>query len=69
MKSRREFLATAVASLTTSSGQTKGILAGLFVTDETERIDGAFHDSASGGRDMVDKAEDPRITRARLSGR
>src|ERR1700678_3076506 len=71
MKTRREFLTTTVAgaaSLTASSGQTKKTLAGLFVADETGRKDASFNDSASGGRDMVDKAEDPRITRARLSG-
>src|ERR1700675_2225831 len=71
MKSRREFLATAVAgaaSLAASSGQTRATLAGPSIVDETGRRDRAFNDSASGGRDMVDKAEDPRITRARLSG-
>jgi basic membrane lipoprotein Med (substrate-binding protein (PBP1-ABC) superfamily) len=71
MKTRREFLATAVAgaaSLTASSGQMRKTLAGFLVTDETGPKDTAFNDSASGGRDMADKAEDPRITRARLSG-
>jgi len=71
MKSRREFLATAVvgaASLAASSGQTRETLAGLFVTDETGRKDAALNDSTRGGRDMADRAEDPRITRARLSG-
>jgi hypothetical protein len=71
MKSRREFLATAVAgaaSLAASSGQTRVTLAGLSIVGETGRKANAFNDPASGGRDMVDKAEDPRITRARLSG-
>jgi len=71
MKSRREFLATPVAcgaSLAARSGQTRETLAGLFVTDETGRKDASLNDSTWGDRDMVDKAEDPRITRARLSG-
>ncbi|HWO37259.1 MAG TPA: hypothetical protein VNO32_51445 [Candidatus Acidoferrum sp.] len=71
MKTRREFLATAVAgaaSLAASSGQTRATPAGLSIVDEAGRRDRAFSDSGSGGRDMVDKGEDPRITRARLSG-
>jgi hypothetical protein len=68
---RREFLATAVAgaaSLAASSGQTRETRTGLFVTDETGREDASLTDLTGGGRDMDDKAEDPRITRARLSG-
>jgi hypothetical protein len=70
-ESRRQFLATAAAgaaSLAASSGQTRVTLAGLSIVGETGRKANAFNDSALGGRDMVDKAEDPRITRARLPG-
>jgi hypothetical protein len=71
MKSRREFLATTVvgaASLAASSGETRATLAGLSIVGGTGRKARAFNDLVSGGRGMVDKAEDPRITRARLSG-
>jgi hypothetical protein len=71
MKTRREFLATtiaAVASLTNGSGQTRATLGGLSVADEAEGKDSVFNHSTRGGRDMADKAEDPRIRRARLSG-
>jgi hypothetical protein len=71
MKSRREFIATSVAgaaSLAASSGQTRNTPAELFFNDETGRKDTAFIDSTPGDRNMADRAEDPRITRARLSG-
>jgi hypothetical protein len=71
MNTRREFLATtiaAAASLTNSSSQTRATLAVLSVVDEAGAKDPAFNGSNRGGRDMADKAEDPRITRARLSG-
>src|SRR5271170_985568 len=38
------------------------------ITSGPGRKDGSFNDPASGGLDMVDETEDPRITRARLSG-
>src|ERR1700720_2980035 len=71
MKTRTEFLATtiaAAASLSNGSGQTRATLTGLSVVDEIRGKDTVFNDSTQGCRDMADKAEDPRITRARLSG-
>src|SRR6202790_4808935 len=70
MKNRREFLANTIAAaalLTNSSGQTLP-LSGLSTMDETGRRDTASDDPNSGGQYMTDKGEDPRITRARLSG-
>jgi hypothetical protein len=58
MKTRREFLATAVAgpaSLAASSGQARATPAGLSIVDEDGRKDRAFNDSGSGGRDIVDR--------------
>ena len=65
MTTRRTFIAATIAtaaSLASSSGQTSGALAGGAAESEhklgkTER-----------GKHMQDQAEDPRITRARLSG-
>ena len=71
MKNRREFLATTIAAaalLTDSSGQTAAALSGLSIVDETGRKDPESNDSTPGGQGMADKAEDPRIRRARLSG-
>jgi hypothetical protein len=71
MKTRREFLATtiaAAASLTNNSGQLSATLAGLSIAAESKRKDKVFNDSIPGGQDMTDKAEDPRVRRARLSG-
>jgi len=71
MKNRREFLATTIAAaalLTDSSGPTAAALSGLSIVDETGRRDTESNDSTSGGQVMADKAEDPRIRRARLSG-
>src|SRR6202140_5974713 len=70
MNTRREFLATAIAAaalLTNSSGQTAA-LSGLSTMDETGRKDTVSSDPAPGDQYMTDKGEDPRITRARLSG-
>jgi hypothetical protein len=70
MKTRREFLATTIAAaalLTSSSGQTAA-LSGLSTVDETGRKDTVSNDPTPGGQYMTDKGEDPRITRARLSG-
>ena len=71
MKTRREFLATTIATaalLTNKSGQTAAALSGLSIVDETGRKDTETNHLTPGGQDMTDKAEDPRITRARLSG-
>src|ERR1700737_5490769 len=70
MKTRRDFLATTIAVaalLSNSSGQTLA-LSGLSTMDETGRKDTAYDDPNPGGQYMTDKGEDPRITRARLSG-
>jgi hypothetical protein len=70
MKTRREFLATAIAAaalLTKSSGQTAA-LSGLSTMNDTGRNDTPTDDTTPGGQYMTDKGEDPRITRARLSG-
>src|SRR6202046_1150491 len=70
MKTRREFLATTIAAaalLTSSASQTEA-LSGLSTMEETGREDPAFDDPTPGGQYMTDKAEDPRIIRARLSG-
>jgi hypothetical protein len=71
MKTRRQFLATTIASaasLTNNSGQASATLRGLSIAADSGRKDTEFKDSTPGGQDMTDKAEDPRITRARLSG-
>ena len=69
MATRREFLATTIpaAALLTGSGQTAA-LSGLSTLDESGRKDTVPNDPTPGGQDMIDRAEDPRITRARLSG-
>jgi hypothetical protein len=70
MTTRREFLVTTIAAAAlpaNRSGQALATLSGLFIADETGR-DTTFNDSIPGGHDMTDKAEDPRIRRARLSG-
>jgi hypothetical protein len=70
MKTRREFLATTLAAaalLTNSSGQNE-TLSGLPAADETGHKDMVSNDPVPGGEHMNDKAEDPRIRRARLSG-
>jgi hypothetical protein len=70
MKTRREFLATtitAAALLTNSSGQTAA-MSRLSAMDEPRPKDSVSNDPTPGDQDMTDKAEDPRITRARLSG-
>src|ERR1700675_2557732 len=70
MNTRREFLATTIAAaalLTNSSGQTAA-LSGLSTMDETGRKETVSNAPAPGDQYMTDKGEDPRITRARLSG-
>ena len=70
MKTRREFLVTmtAVAASLTSGSNQAAALSGLSSPDEPGRNDAVPNDATPGGQDMMDKAEDPRITRARLSG-
>jgi hypothetical protein len=70
MKTRREFLVTmtAVAASLTSGSNQAAALSGLSSQDEPGRNDAVPNDATPGGQDMMDKAEDPRITRARLSG-
>jgi hypothetical protein len=71
MTNRREFLVTTIAAAALPAngwGQALATLPGLSIADETGRKDTAFNDSILGGHDMTDKAEDPRIRRARLSG-
>ena len=68
MATRREFLATTIpAALLTGSAHT-AVLSGLSTLDESGRKDTVLNNVTTGGQDMTDKAEDPRVTRARLSG-
>ena len=71
MKTRREFLVTTLAAtalLTNGSGHTAATLAVLPTADEPGRKSPLFDDATAGGEGMADKAEDPRIRRARLAG-
>jgi hypothetical protein len=71
MKTRRGFIATTVAtvaSLTGGLSQSFAGPSGSRVPDGARQIDLVLDDPASGDRDMTDRAEDPRITRARLAG-
>src|ERR1700686_5404525 len=71
MKTRREFLVTTLAVtalLTNGSGQTAAVLAVLPTADELGRKSPLSDNATSGGQGMADKAEDPRIRRARLAG-
>jgi hypothetical protein len=71
MKNRREFLATtipAAALLTANSVETRATPSGLSGVDDIKRKPEGFSDATPGDRDMADKAEDPRIRRARLAG-
>ena len=70
MKTRREFLATAIAAvvLLTKSSALSAAQSGLSTADETRRKDSVSNNRVPGGQYMTDKGEDPRITRARLSG-
>ena len=65
MTTRRTFIAATIATaatLASSSGQTLGALAGG-AADSEHKLG-----KKERGKDMQDQAEDPRITRARLSG-
>jgi hypothetical protein len=71
MSTRREFLATtlvAAASLTHNSGQATNTSSKLSIPDLDEQQNAATNDSTPRNSDMPDKAEDPRIRRARLAG-
>jgi hypothetical protein len=71
MKNRREFLATtipAAALLTTSTGENRASLAGVSTAEKGGRESTVSLHSTPGGRDVADRAEDPRIRRARLAG-
>ena len=71
MKTRREFLATTVtvaALLTDGSGKAAASLSRFPIADDTGGRDTESNDLASGGLDMTDRAEEPRVRRARLSG-
>jgi hypothetical protein len=71
MKNRREFLAStipAAALLTTSSAENTAILGGLSEVEEGKRKSTGLNQRTTGVRNMADKAEDPRIRRARLAG-
>ena len=69
MATRREFLATTISAvaLLTGSGHTS-VLSELSTLDESGQKDTVPDDPTPGGQEMTDKAEDPRVTRARLSG-
>jgi hypothetical protein len=70
MKTRRDFLAAAIAAaavLTNCSSQTAA-LSGPSAVGEDGRKDAGFDELIPAGQYMTDKGEDPRITRARLSG-
>jgi hypothetical protein len=72
MKTRREFIATtiaATASLASGPGQAAAAESGAVpVADESGRKYPAQDGAPLGGPKMMDKAEDPRIRRARLAG-
>jgi hypothetical protein len=71
MKTRRDFIAAAVvavASLSDSTGQALAASSEFSKADEAEMKTPISNDSTPGGQDMTDKAEDPRIRRARLAG-
>jgi hypothetical protein len=71
MKTRREFLTTtlvAAASLTHKSGEATNTSPELAVPDLDEQQDARTNDSTPRSPEMSDKAEDPRIRRARLAG-
>lgn len=72
MKTRREFIATtiaATASLASGPGQAAAAESGaVLLADEPGRKYPAQDGAPSGGPEMTDKAEDPRIRRARLAG-
>jgi hypothetical protein len=71
MITRRKFLASvtaAAASLAGNYGKTLTTLSGLSVAAEAGATSPTFNNSTQRGEDMTETAEDPKITRARLSG-
>jgi hypothetical protein len=71
MRTRRELIVATVAaavSLTNGYGQISETSAEPLVPSHTGRKDPSWTDSTQGGEDMTDRAEDPRIRRARLAG-
>jgi hypothetical protein len=70
MKTRREFLATSigVAALLTNSTGKAAATSGPSVGNAGAERDSISNHNIPGGQEMTDKAEDPRIRRARLSG-
>lgn len=71
MKTRREFIAAtiaATASLASDPGQAGAAPCRALVTDEPEQKYPFQERATPGGPEMKDKAEDPRIRRARLAG-
>jgi len=54
--------------LTNGSGQTAPSLSKFPIAEDTGWRDTESNDLALGGQDMTDRAEDPRVRRARLSG-
>jgi hypothetical protein len=71
MRTRREFIAKTIAAaafLNDGFGQSLSIPPNPSIADGGSRIHPMLNDSNLGGQDMSDKAEDPKIRRARLSG-
>jgi len=71
MNTRREFIATTIAattSLTGFAGEAHMTPGGSNATGEPDRRHSERNDATGGDSQMADKAEDPRIRRARLSG-
>jgi hypothetical protein len=71
MRTRREFIATTIAAaafLNDGFGQSLSIPPGPSIAGGGSRIHPMLNDSNPGGQDMSDKAEDPKIRRARLAG-
>jgi hypothetical protein len=71
MRTRREFIATTIAAgalLKDGFGQPSTIQSDPSIENRGHRIHPVLNDSNPGGQDMSEKAEDPRIRRARLAG-
>ena len=71
MKTRRDFIATTIAATATlarCSGQALAAPPGLFMANDAGQKFPTQDGETPGGSEMTDKAESPRIRRARLSG-
>jgi hypothetical protein len=71
MRTRREFIATTIAAaalLNDGFGQSLTTPTVPSIEDRSRGIHPMLNDSNPGGQDVSDKAEDPRIIRARLAG-